>query len=186
MKKVKVYGTRVSILEDAGVRETHGLIVPDSVNVNEITGLQKHIKTGTVGSFGQECVFVEEGMRVLYGRGDLTEVSISPTEKFSILREKTILFSFTEAGIDRVNDDRVVIKPEPKDKTTAGGLIIPDNVAHRATKGDIVQVGKACKWAEKGITVLFGNAAGTEVSFMGKDYIVVREADLIGPWEEEN
>lgn len=182
MKKVKVYGTRVSITEDAGVRETHGLIVPDSVNVNEITGLQKHIKTGTVEDFGQECVFVEKGMRVLYGRGDLTDVSPSPTEKFSILREKTILFSFNEAGIDLVNDDRVVLKPEPKEKTTAGGLIIPDNVAHKTTKGEVLRAGKVCKWAKEGVKVLFGNSAGTEVSFMGKDYVVVREADLIGEY----
>lgn len=181
-KELRVAGDRVLVKEDEGAKELKsGIIVPDSVNINDTTGLQKHVRTGTVVHAGQDCKFSQPGMSVIYGRGGAATIE-HEGEKPVIVRDSEILFSFVGDEIDKMNDDRVLIEPDPMDRMTEGGIYIPENAAYKPTKGKILKVGTGCKEekVEEGAVIIFGNRAGSLVEFKGKNYLIIREADVVG------
>ena len=78
---------------------------------------------------------------------------------------------------------RVLVKRLEEVKTTASGIIIPDNAKEKPLTGEIVAV--SSKIGEKGElkvgnTVFFGKYAGTEVIIDGKDYLVMTIDDILG------
>ncbi|NOY46958.1 Heat shock protein 60 family co-chaperone GroES [hydrothermal vent metagenome] len=79
--------------------------------------------------------------------------------------------------------DRVLIEPLEAETTTASGIIIPDNAKEKPQKGKVVAVGKGTKdeptTVKKGETVLYGKYAGTELKLDGKDYLIMRESDIL-------
>ena len=85
--------------------------------------------------------------------------------------------------------DRVIIKRMEEERTTAGGIVIPDSATEKPIKGEVVAVGKG-KILENGDVrpldvkagdkVLFGKYSGTEVKVDGKDLLVMREEDIMG------
>ena len=84
--------------------------------------------------------------------------------------------------------DRVVIKPAEPDEKVQGGIIIPDTAKEKPQKGEIVAVGpgKASESGDiipmsvkVGDTVLYGKYSGTEVTIDNKDYLIVRESDIL-------
>lgn len=85
--------------------------------------------------------------------------------------------------------DRVLVERIEEEKKTAGGIIIPDNNTEKPAEGKIVAVGTGHRLQDgsirnlevkEGDTVLFGKYAGTEVIVEGKDYLIMREDDLLG------
>lgn len=178
-KELRVNGDRVSVRESERVKQVSNLIIPDSVKFGEYTGLEKHILTGEVIGNGQRCKFVEPGMKVLFGRQEAAPIEFEES-KILIVRESAILFSFNDQGIDKVNNDRVLIDPDPMEKMTASGLFIPANANYKPVMGVIVRVGNGCEYSTEGQRVLFGEAAGAPVPFKGKNYIVLREEDIVG------
>lgn len=78
--------------------------------------------------------------------------------------------------------DRVLVESAEAEETTASGIIIPDTAKEKPQKGIVVAVGNGKKdeplTVKAGDTVLYGKYAGTEVSFEGKDYLIMREADI--------
>jgi chaperonin GroES len=80
--------------------------------------------------------------------------------------------------------DRVVVKPEPAEEETKGGIIVPDTAKEKPQKGDVVAVGDGKKdepmTVKQGDKVLYGKYSGTEVSIEGEDYLIMREADIYG------
>lgn len=85
--------------------------------------------------------------------------------------------------------DRVVIRRMEEERTTAGGIVIPDNATEKPIRGEVLAVGLG-KILENGDTrpldlkvgdkVLFGKYAGTEIKIDGKDLVVMREDDVMG------
>ncbi len=79
--------------------------------------------------------------------------------------------------------DRVVIEPARAEEKTAGGIIIPDTAKEKPQKGFVVAVGDGKKdeplTVKVGDTVLYGKYAGTEISIDGKDYLIMRESDIV-------
>lgn len=79
--------------------------------------------------------------------------------------------------------DRVLVEPAAAETTTASGIIIPDNAKEKPQKGTIVAIGTGKKdeplTVSVGDTVLYGKYAGTELKFEGKDYLMMREADIL-------
>ncbi len=79
--------------------------------------------------------------------------------------------------------DRVLVEPSAAETTTASGIIIPDTAKEKPLKGTIVAVGNGKKdeplTVKVGDTVLYGKYAGTELKHEGKDYLVMRESDVI-------
>jgi len=85
--------------------------------------------------------------------------------------------------------DRVVIKRKEEERTSAGGIVIPDSAAEKPIRGEIISVGKG-KVSESGELrpldvkagdeVLFGKYSGTEIKIDGEDFLVMREDDIMG------
>ena len=79
--------------------------------------------------------------------------------------------------------DRVLIAPAPAETTTASGLIIPDNAKEKPQKGIVVAVGPGTKenpvTLSVGDTVLYGKYAGTELQHGGKDFLIMKENDIL-------
>jgi len=84
--------------------------------------------------------------------------------------------------------DRVVIKRMEEERTSAGGIVIPDTATEKPARGTIVAVGNG-KVAENGDVrpldvkvgdeVLFGKYSGTELRVEGEDVLVMREDDIM-------
>ena len=79
--------------------------------------------------------------------------------------------------------DRVIVKPAPAEEKTAGGIIIPDTAKEKPQRGTVVAAGPGKKdepmTVKSGDTILYGKYAGTEVSFEGNDYLIMRESDIL-------
>jgi chaperonin GroES len=78
--------------------------------------------------------------------------------------------------------DRVLVEPMLAEKTTAGGIIIPDTSQEKPQKGTIVNVGDgrngeplSCKIGD---VVLFAKYAGTSIQNAGKEYLIMRESEI--------
>lgn len=89
-------------------------------------------------------------------------------------------------------DDRVVIEPMEAEEKTAGGIVLPDTAKEKPMKGKIIAVGdgkmlengkRAEPLVKKGDKVLYGKYAGTEVAVDGKEYLVMRESDILAKIE---
>jgi chaperonin GroES len=84
--------------------------------------------------------------------------------------------------------DRVVIKRMEEERTSPGGIVIPDTATEKPIKGEVLAVGKG-KILENGEIrpldlqagdkVLFGKYSGTEVKVEGEDLLVMREDDVM-------
>jgi chaperonin GroES len=78
--------------------------------------------------------------------------------------------------------DRVVIESSEAETKTASGLYIPDTAKEKPQHGKVVAVGAGKKdepmTVKVGDKVLYGKYAGTEVTVDGKEYLIMREADI--------
>jgi chaperonin GroES len=79
--------------------------------------------------------------------------------------------------------DRVVIEPAAAETKTASGIIIPDNAKEKPQQGIVMAVGKGTKddpiTVAVGDKVLYGKYSGTELKLEGKDYLIMRESDIL-------
>ena len=79
--------------------------------------------------------------------------------------------------------DRVLIEPLPAETKTASGLFIPDSAQEKQHKGTVVAVGKGKKdepmTVKVGDQVLYGKYSGSELQFDGKDYLMMKEEDIL-------
>ena len=84
--------------------------------------------------------------------------------------------------------DRVIVRALEAEEKTAGGIIIPDNAKEKPQKGEVVAVGpgkisdsgqKITMEVKKGDKVLYGKYSGTEVTVDGKEYLIMRESDIL-------
>ena len=85
--------------------------------------------------------------------------------------------------------DRVLVERLEEETKTAGGIIIPDTNTEKPAQGKIVAVGSGYRLQDgsvreldvkSGDTVLFGKYAGTEVKVEGKEYLIMKEDDILG------
>jgi len=79
--------------------------------------------------------------------------------------------------------DRVLVEPKEAEEKTASGIIIPDTAKEKPQKGTVIAVGTGTKDEEmqlkKGDVVLYGKYAGTELTVDGKDYLMMRQSDIL-------
>ncbi len=79
--------------------------------------------------------------------------------------------------------DRVLVEPVEAETKTASGIIIPDTAKEKPQKGLVVAVGPGKKddpvTVKVGDTVLYGKYSGTEIKLEGKDYLMMRESDIL-------
>ncbi len=79
--------------------------------------------------------------------------------------------------------DRVLVEPHQAEEKTASGIIIPDTAKEKPQKGTVIAVGKGTKDEEMevkaGDTVLYGKYSGTELKIDGKEYLMMRQTDIM-------
>tara|TARA_B100001778_G_C18040187_1_gene385062 strand:- start:108 stop:377 length:270 start_codon:yes stop_codon:yes gene_type:complete len=79
--------------------------------------------------------------------------------------------------------DRVLVEPAAAETTTASGIIIPDTAQEKPQKGTIVALGSGKKdepmTVKVGDAVLYGKYSGTELKLEGKDFLIMRESDIL-------
>lgn len=79
--------------------------------------------------------------------------------------------------------DRVLVEPAAAETKTSSGIIIPDSAKEKPQKGTIAAVGAGTKenpiTVSVGDSVLYGKYAGTELQHDGKDYLIMKESDLL-------
>lgn len=85
--------------------------------------------------------------------------------------------------------DRVLLERiEQDEQKSTGGIIIPDTAKEKPIEGKVVAVGDGARSEEGKVTplvvkagdrVLFGKYAGTDVKFDGKEYLIVRESEIL-------
>lgn len=84
--------------------------------------------------------------------------------------------------------DRVVVEAAAAEEKSTGGIILPDTAQEKPQQGTVVAVGpgKASDTGtliemtvKKGDKVLYGKYSGSDVTFDGKDYMIMRESDIL-------
>jgi chaperonin GroES len=84
--------------------------------------------------------------------------------------------------------DRVIIKRMEEERTSPGGIVIPDSAAEKPSRGEVVAAGNGKRTdggevipmdVKVGDKVLFGKYSGTEVKVEGDDMLVMREEDIM-------
>lgn len=79
--------------------------------------------------------------------------------------------------------DRVLVQPANAEQKTSSGIIIPDTAKEKPQRGVVIAVGDGKKdepiTVKVGDNVLYGKYSGTEISFEGVDYLIMREADIL-------
>ena len=84
--------------------------------------------------------------------------------------------------------DRVVLKEIEAEETTASGIVLPGQAKEKPQQAEVVAVGPGGKVdgelvemnVKVGQKVIYSKYAGTEVKIDGKDYLIVRQSDILG------
>ena len=85
--------------------------------------------------------------------------------------------------------DRVVVKRMEEERTSAGGIFIPDSATEKPSEGEVLAVGNGkvndagevrALDVKVGDKVLFGTYSGTAVKVEGEEVLIMREEDILG------
>jgi chaperonin GroES len=89
--------------------------------------------------------------------------------------------------------DRVVVRRTEEERTSPGGIVIPDTATEKPIRGEVIAVGNGkildtgdvrALDLKVGDQVLFGKYSGTEVKVDGEDLLVMREDDVMAVIEK--
>ncbi len=79
--------------------------------------------------------------------------------------------------------DRVLVEPKEAETKTAAGIYIPDTAKEKPQQGTVLATGPGKKdepmEVKEGDTVLYGKYAGTEVTYEGKTYLIMKQSDIL-------
>ena len=88
--------------------------------------------------------------------------------------------------------DRLIVRRMEEERTSAGGIVIPDTATEKPIRGEVVAIGNG-KLLESGELrpldvrvgdqILFGKYSGTEVKVAGDELLVMREDDVMAVFE---
>ena len=85
-------------------------------------------------------------------------------------------------------DDRVVVKPEEAEATTAGGIVLPDSAKEKPQRGTVIAVGpgklldngnRGTLSVAVGDVVIYGKYGGSELEVDGDEVKILRESDIL-------
>ena len=87
-------------------------------------------------------------------------------------------------------DDRIVVKPNEAEQTTASGLVIPDTAKEKPQQGEVLAVGPGRRSEQTGEiipldvavgdTVVYSKYGGTEITLDGADVLILNARDILG------
>lgn len=85
--------------------------------------------------------------------------------------------------------DRVVVKPMPSEEKTKSGIVLPDTAKEKPQEGEVIAVGTGRLLEtgqrvpidlKQGDKILFSKYAGNEIKIDDVEYLIMREADILG------
>lgn len=86
-------------------------------------------------------------------------------------------------------NDRILVRRMEEEETTKGGIIIPETAKEKPQRGEVIATGRG-RINDEGKTlplelnvgdhILFGKYSGTEFKLEGKEYLMMREEDVLG------
>jgi chaperonin GroES len=85
-------------------------------------------------------------------------------------------------------DDRIVVEPMEAESKTKGGIVLPDTAKEKPQKGKVISVGpgrvtdegkRIAPSVKKGDTVVYAKYGGSEIEIDGKEYMILRESDVL-------
>jgi len=85
-------------------------------------------------------------------------------------------------------EDRIVIKTNEAETTTASGLVIPDTAKEKPQEGEVIAIGpgrvlesgqRQPMFVAVGNKVLYGKYSGSEIKHQNADYLIMREDDVL-------
>ncbi len=85
--------------------------------------------------------------------------------------------------------DRVLVRRTEEERTSAGGIIIPDSATEKPNRGEIIAAGNGritdsgdvrSMDVKVGDLVLFGQYAGTAIKVDGEELLMMKEEDILG------
>ncbi len=89
--------------------------------------------------------------------------------------------------------DRILVERLEEAEQKKGGIIIPDSAKEKPQRGTVVAVGNGKRLENGQITpldvkagdqILFGKYGGSEVTVDGKEYLILREDEVLAVIEE--
>jgi len=86
-------------------------------------------------------------------------------------------------------EDRILVKTNEAETTTASGLVIPDTAKEKPQEGTVIAVGPG-RWdadgskrvpadVSEGDTVVYSKYGGTEINYQGEDYLILSARDVL-------
>jgi len=84
--------------------------------------------------------------------------------------------------------DRVIVRRQEEERTTAGGIVIPDSATEKPSMGEVLAAGSGkitdsgdvrALDVKVGDKVYFGKYSGTEIKVDGDELLIMREDDII-------
>jgi chaperonin GroES len=84
--------------------------------------------------------------------------------------------------------DRVIVRRQEEERTTAGGIVIPDSATEKPSMGEVLAAGSGkvtdsgdvrALDVKVGDKVYFGKYSGTEIKVDGEELLIMREDDII-------
>ncbi len=84
--------------------------------------------------------------------------------------------------------DRIIVELLESEETTASGIVLPDSAKEKPQEGKVVAVGtgritdngeKVALEVTEGDSIIYSKYAGTEVKYQDKEYLILRESDVL-------
>jgi chaperonin GroES len=94
-----------------------------------------------------------------------------------------------KSGMIRPLGDRVLVERVEAEERTAGGILLPESAKEKPKEGKVIAIGegkllddgkRSTFTVRVGDRILFSAYAGTEVKFIGDEYLIMREEDILG------
>uniref|UniRef100_A0A7S0ZES1 20 kDa chaperonin, chloroplastic n=1 Tax=Timspurckia oligopyrenoides TaxID=708627 RepID=A0A7S0ZES1_9RHOD len=179
-------------LAEAPEQTSGGLFLTSEAKEKPNYGMVVSAGPGTYfPSGGKIPMVLEEGDTVLFGKYGGDEV-VYDGEKHIIVTQDDVLCKFENGnysvGALKPLFDRVLIKKDKGAEQTSGGLTLSTTAIEKPTSGEVTALGDGRLMEngefephafKVGNRVMYGKYAGTDVSFEGVDYILVRVTDII-------
>ena len=89
--------------------------------------------------------------------------------------------------------DRVLVKEISQERTTTSGIVLPSTSQERPQIGEVVAIGDGTTYEGKegkmlvsiGQQVMYNKYTGSEVKLNGKDYLLLKQTDIMAILEEK-
>ncbi len=86
-------------------------------------------------------------------------------------------------------NDRILVKRLEAEEITRGGIVLPETAKEKPKEGEVIAVGpgkllesgkRQSLELKKGDKIIFESYAGTEIKVDGKEYLLMKEDDVLG------